>query len=465
MPIFKLLAYNLPIYMDINQSIFKAYDIRGIYPSEINEEAAEKIGQAFVVYLGRKTGKDSPAIAVAHDLRESSPSLSEAFIKGVLKQGGNVYDICKASTPFLYFVLQNIPADGGAMITASHNPAEHNGIKLRGPGGEAIYIENGLKDIQAIASGGIPQAAKEGEMLPANDLSENYISFLANSAAAGKLKIAIDAVGGSTTLYLDRLLKHFPQVEYAPFYFTPDAKFHARHPNPLLPETQEAVKKELAKGGYNFGVIFDGDGDRVLFLDEQGQAVNPEFIFLLFARDSLQGAEKGVYALPLDTTKSVREHITNHGWKVAPTRRGYAFVKAVMEKEHSPFSVEKSGHFFFKEFKYNDSGLLAFLKLAHLLSEARQPLSQIVRSFSNYYTTGEVNFHTNDPTAMLQKLERHFKEGTRSNLDGVMVEFPDWWFNIRPSNTEPVVRLVLEAKTKELFEQKLQEIKTLLAEK
>lgn len=448
----------------INPNIFKAYDIRGIYPSEIDEKTAERIGRAFVLFLSKKTRKKTPALVVALDVRGSSLSLKNAFIKGALAQGGNIHDAGMASTPYFYFVLEKLRAEGGVMITASHNPAEYNGLKLRGPNGEPIYIESGLKDIQKVASRAFAPAKAQGKFFLAKDYSQDYLNFISRKISIRNLKVAIDGVGGCATLYLPRLLNKFSSLAYTPLFFTPHSNFNGRSPNPLLPETQEEIKKELKKGGYRFGVIFDGDGDRAVFLDEKGDAVSADFIFLLLAGEYMKRGRKGVIALPLDTSKSVREYVGKQGWRIAPTRRGYPFVKTEMKKRHSPLSVEKSGHFFFKEFSCNDSALLAFLKLAHVLSRDRRPLSQIVRSLSQYFSAGEINFHMKDTKTVLKKIEKHFKEGKKSKLDGVMVEFPDWWFNARPSNTEPLLRLVLEARTEELYEEKLKELKKILTQ-
>lgn len=463
--IYYILGYNEKV-MKINPEIFKAYDIRGLYPSEVNEELAHKLGRAVVWFVAKKLRRKKLTVLVCRDTRTSSVSLKDALIRGVLESGANVIDAGMGSTPFFYFLLQKISPHAGIMVTASHNPVLYNGFKIRGPGAEPIFIENGLKELEKFCrSASTSKKTISGKILPYRDHVLAYLNFLAKSVTVrSDLKVVIDASGGCAALYLPRLLSRFSFI-YKPLFFTPSEDFHGRTPNPLLPEVQRFAKEELEKSSFHFGVIFDGDGDRAMFLDELGNPVNPEFIFLLLADSFLKRRVKTCFALTIDTSKSIREYLAEHDAKFILCRRGYPFVRTAMRLVKSPLAVEKSGHFFFREFQYGDSGLLAFLRFADFMSRTRRPLSKIINSLERYVSSGEINFSVKNKKETLMRVARKYRDGKKSKLDGITSEFSDWWFNLRPSNTEPLVRLTLEAKDKLLYEEKMREITKLLTKK
>ncbi len=459
--------------MDINPSIFKAYDIRGKVPAEITEAVALQIGRSAAAYFIKKARKPHPAILLCRDVRASSESLAAALAEGIRSQGADVLDGGVSTTPFFYFLIHTTKLDGAVMVTASHNPPEYNGFKIRDSKGGAVSLGSGLERIRDHAmrfrdkpSGRTKAQGKTGA-LP--DMRDAYIDTLAKGAGIGKIKIVLDAAGGSTTLFLPKLLSRFPSVSARTLFFETDGTFRRHDPNPLLPQAQQFAQKELRKGGYRFGAVFDGDGDRVNFFDEKGNLVNPEFVFLLSALAELEARPKSVFALPVDTSRIVEREIRAHGGSVAWCRRGYTFVKKAMQESGAALGVERSGHFFFKSFSYDDSALLAWVRLAGLISRARKPFSSLIKPYVQSAVSGEASLPLKDgkTEVLLAGVRDYYKKaGARlSFLDGVKVEFPDWWVNVRPSNTEPLVRVALEAKTKKLFRQKLKEIGSIIERK
>jgi len=353
------------------------------------------------------------------------------------------------------------------MVTASHNPREYNGLKIRGRSGESIFLGTGLEKIRAIASRGKTRRAKMlGNIEFNNSYREKYISFFSKHISIKRrIRVAIDAGGGSTALFLPQILSLFPNIEYTPLFFEPDGSFKKHPPNPLLPESQKWIKAELGRGKYNFGVAFDGDGDRVMFFDEKANLLDSQFVFLPIALKALEKKRKAVIVLPVDTSRAVRRAIEEHGGRVELSRRGYVFLQTAMRKFASPISVERSGHYFFKDFSYDDSGIFAFLAFAEYVSGSPLPVSKIVEPDIQFASTGELNVTVRDKARALADARNRYRRAPNvrvGEIDGVTIEFPDWWFNIRASNTEPVVRLVIEADTEELLREKRAEIEKLL---
>ncbi len=453
--------------MNIPPHIFKAYDIRGKYPSELDEGAVERIGYATAEYITKKLRKKKGRFFVCRDVRISSEPLRDALVRGIIVQGSDVIDAGVGTSPFFCFLMHQKKADGGIMVTASHNPAEYNGLKIRGRSGESIFLGTGLEKIRAIATAGKTQRIKPlGNILFDHSYREKYISFFSKHIAVRRrIRVAIDAGGGSTALFLPQILARFPNIEYTPLFFGIDGAFKKHPPNPLLPESQKWIKQELERGKYNFGASFDGDGDRVMFFDERANLIDPQFIFLPLALEILKREKGSVFALPVDTSRIVRREIIRGGGKIRLCRRGYVFLQEAMRKSHSPASVERSGHYFFEEFSYDDSGIFALLKFAEFMSKSSLPVSKIIEPYMRFASTGELNFEVRDKAGTIARIKNQYaknKNARISAIDGINVEFPDWWFNIRPSNTEPVVRLVIEADTEELLQQKKSEIEKLL---
>lgn len=422
------------------------------------------MGNATAKFFCQKSRKKQMKILVCRDARISSKAIKGPLVKSIIEHGDEVIDAAIGTTPFFYFLMRVLKPDGGIMITASHNPPEWAGFKIRGRNGSPVSLGTGLEQIKKSAVARKYSKAKTAgmvTMLP-GDWRNKYLDFLAEDIKIGKLRAVVDAGGGSAGLFLPDLLNKFPAVIYKPLFFEPDGSFQKHPPNPLLPEARQFVQKELARGIFQFGAIFDGDGDRVVFFDEKGNGVNPEFIFLFFALEELKKNPRSKFALPVDASKNIREVILEKGGKIKLCRRGYTFVKRAMQEADSPLSVEKSGHFFFRKFSYDDSALLAFLRLANFLSQSRRPLSQLVKPLGRYFSPPEFSFPTKDKTTAMARVKKFYKNAPMSLLDGVSVEFSDWWFNLRPSNTEEVVRLVVEAKNEKLFKEKLKELEGLI---
>ena len=452
--------------MHIRPEIFKAYDIRGKYPREISEVTAERIGSAAARYLGAKARRKRPNILVCRDIRLSSPILMDALSKGILSEGVNILQGGIGTTPFFYFLMNKIKPDGGIMVTASHSPAEYNGFKIQNRDLRAVSLGSGLEVIQKYVKkyGGKPKSTLLGEVTPLPDFSEDYLSFLSEGTAIQKqLKVVIDAAGGAETLFLPKLLSRFPKLMYKPLFFEPDGSFRNHSPNPLLPEAQQYIGSEMKKSDFNFGVLFDGDSDRILFFDEKGSPIRSDFIFALLAEKVLKKKRGALFAATLNISKGVREYIEEKGGRVRLSPQGYPYLQERMRRWNALIGVEMSGHFHFEKTFFRDSALLPFLLLAEFLSESNQPLSRLVAHVRRYAGSNEIAFPTEDKKGVIDRVRKAYeKKAKLSFLDGITVEFPDWWFNIRQSNPDPVVRLVIEADTEELLQQKKSEIEKLL---
>jgi phosphomannomutase len=449
--------------MKINPSIFKAYDIRGKYPNEVNEEAATRIGNATVVYLSKLLKKKRLKIIVCRDVRLSSSSLKNALLEGITSAGGEVLDAGIGTTPYFYFLLQRLKPDGGIMVTASHNPAEYNGFKIRGRGGKEISIGSGLEKIKEIALRGKIVRTASPEVITFQNYVDEYIEFLRRGTRIGSLDAVIDAAGGSTAFFLPKLLTLFDKFIYLPLFFEPDGSFEKHPPNPLLPEAQRFVKNELSKGKFHFGAVFDGDGDRVLFFDEKGNAIRSEYIVALLAANVLKNYPGSAFVFPVNASKNAREYIAELGGKIKISRVGQTFMSEAMKKWRASMGCELSGHFYFRDFFYKDSALMTWLRLAEFLSQTHRPLSQLVKPLEErYISSGEINFQVQNRKAALKRIKYFYRGAKISFLDGITVEYPEWWCNVRPSNTEPLVRLVMEAKTRDIFDAKKKELETII---
>lgn len=454
--------------MKISPSIFQAYDIRGAYPHEIDEAVAQKIGAGAAQFFKNKYHIEAPKILVCRDIRASSPRLMDALVKGLLEAGANVLDGGIGTTPFFYYVLDKIRPDGGIMVTASHSPPKFNGFKVQDRALRAVSLDSGLKTIAALAKkAGIKKAKKMGLFKKIPDCQKEYIAFLADGISISRpVRAVVDAAGGAETLFLPQLLHLFANIHYAPLFFEPDGMFRRHSPNPLLPEAQQFVRNELKKGGYHFGVVFDGDSDRVLFFDERGSVLRADFVFALLAAEELKKEKNATFVLTLNTSKGVREYIKERGGKIILSPQGYPYLQKRMRRYKAVGGVELSGHYHLKKTFYRDSTLAPFLSMAEILSETKEPLSKLIQQVERYVTSEEISFPVVQKQKVIAKIKNYFsktKGAKLSYLDGVTVEFPDWWFNVRAANTEDVVRMSIEAVNKELYQEKRKEIERLLA--
>jgi len=423
--------------------IFKAYDIRGIYGDTLTDELAYKIGRAYATFLS--PGK----VVVGLDMRPHSSGLFEAAARGLVDQGVDVVNVGVVSTPMLYYANGKLGMDGGIIITASHNPAEWNGFKLCREKAIPISGDTGIQEIERIVKEEdfAPKADKPGTIEQC-DIASDYAAHIRELADIEQpLKVCVDYANGMGIVEgraLDGL------IDIDPIFDTLDGSFPNHEANPLKAETYVAIQSKMKAGDYDFGVAFDGDADRAGFLDENGEIVSMDMITALIAKSILQKQAGAAIFYDLRSSKAVKEVIEDNGGRPMMSRVGHAFIKAQMREADAVFAGELSGHYYFKENYYTESSALAVVMVASILSQSGKTLSQMVAPFMRYSPSGEINSEVADTDAVLARLKEQFSgEGEMFELDGVSFEFGDWRFNVRASNTEPLIRLNLEADTAE----------------
>ncbi len=442
----------------LDPKVFKAYDVRGIYPSELDEDGAYAIGRAFVDVFETKR------IAVGHDMRVTSPSMAEAVIRGASEAGADVLELGLVGTEMVYFAVGELGLDGGVAVTASHNPKEYTGLKIVRGGALPVGGESGLLEIRdrAMALSDTSQGLTPGHV-ERYDIWEQYVervlSFV-DLEAIKPLKIVIDAANGMAGVMLPPVLERLPQVEAVRCFFEPDGTFPNHAPNPLLPENREFIVRKTLEEAADFGAAFDGDADRCFFVDDSGEFVPGDFVTALFSELVLEKEPGAKIIYDVRASWAVPETIERAGGIPLMNRVGHAYIKHRMREEAATFGGEVSGHYYFRDFSQADSGVVPFLLMLELVSKRGQKLSEILRPFrETYFITGELNTPVPDVALKLQELEDRFdQEGRISHLDGVSVDAEDWHMNVRPSNTEPLLRLNLEARSKELMESKRDEV-------
>ncbi len=436
--------------------IFKAYDIRGVYGETLTDETAYKIGRAFVTFL--KCRK----VVVGRDMRSHSPAIFDALARGLTIQGAEVIDLGLCSTPMSYFANGKLEADASIMITASHNTAEWNGFKMCREQAIPISGATGIQDIERIVEGEEfdPPAAAPGKIRQHDILSE-YVTHVRRFADLKRpLRLAVD-YANAMGIYEGKVLEGL--VDVTPLFATLDGTFPNHEANPLKPETFQALQQTVRSGGYDFGIAFDGDADRVGFVDEKGDIVPMDLITALIAQVILK-KEKGPIYYDLRSSWAVREVIEENGGTALMSRVGHAFIKQQMRDSGALFAGELSGHYYFRENYYTESSSMAALYVANLVSRSQQSLSDLVRPLRRYYASGEINSKVEDAAEVFRRLREKYSDGKVIELDGLSIEYADWWFNVRPSNTEPLVRLNLEARTRELMESKRDEVLAIIRE-
>ncbi|MBI4870068.1 MAG: phosphomannomutase/phosphoglucomutase [Candidatus Riflebacteria bacterium] len=442
-------------------SIFKAYDIRGIVPDQIDEVLARRIGQAFV------TLRKARSVTVGRDMRVSSPGLARAVVEGARDAGAEVTDIGLVSTPMLNFATAFYGTEGGIQVTASHNPGAYNGFKMCGPGATPVSFDTGIGDIEKWVAGPalrFEPAARRGS-LSEREVFEDYHQFLAKLVKLGNrpLRLVADSANGVTGVREFRILqRYYPEIEG--MFLEPDGNFPNHEPNPLLPENIRPLQDQVLARRADLGIAFDGDGDRVAFVDNLGQAVSGDLVTALIGRAELRRHPGATVLYDLRSSRAVKEDIERLGGVAKKCRVGHSFIKQMMRQENAVLAGELSGHFYFKDKFFLDSGILAALKVLEILSTTDQTMAELVKPLARYHRSGEINFHVKDQDAVLARVEEVFSgKGELSKLDGLSVDCPDWWFNLRKSNTEPLLRINLEANSEDLMKRKLEEVKALLA--
>jgi phosphomannomutase len=445
----------------LDPKVFKAYDVRGIYPDELDEEGAYAIGRAYAEQF------EPARVAVGRDMRLSAPSMSQAVMSGLAESGTEVLDLGMVGTEMVYFAVGSLGLDGGIAVTASHNPKQYTGMKVVRAGALPVGGESGLLDIRDRALSFVEnrgQTPVEGndkeirsyDIWPA--FVDRVLSFV-DVEAIKPLRVVIDAANGMAGAMLPPVLERLP-IEAIRCYFEPDGAFPNHEPNPLLPENREFIVRKTLEETADLGVAFDGDADRCFFVDDTGEFVPGDFATALLADAVLEKEPGAKIIYDVRASWAVPETIERAGGIPIVSRVGHAFIKHVMRQEGAAFGGEVSGHYYFRDFSQADTGVVPFLLMLELISKKAQNLSAILGPFrERYFITGELNTPVADVDEVLERLEgRYSGQGTVSHLDGVSVDAGDWRMNIRPSNTEPLLRLNLEARTREQMERKRDEV-------
>jgi phosphomannomutase len=426
--------------------IFKAYDIRGLAPQEIDTEIAGKIGAAFGQYLhgGR--------IAIGRDMRETSSSLAAALAAGALSSGLKVDDIGMATTPMLYSAIIRLNLQGGAMITASHLPKQYNGIKLCREQAIPLSGDDGLPEIEALTRkiDALPRSQGNARTI---DFLGDYIDELSTFIEGDRdLKVVVDAGNGMGGLDTPRLIPRFDNCEFITMLMQPDGEFPVHVPNPAIPSTTAKLQERVRAEKADLGIAFDGDGDRCGFVDENGDRIPADLMIAVLAEYYLAKSPGATILYDLRSSRAVPERIKDLGGIPLKTRVGHSFIKRKMRKDSAVFAGELSGHYYFQDLGYIDCGLMAMVVMLNLLGKKEESLSGIVRPLMKYARSGEINISTQEPDRMIDVLASAYTDGEQTHLDGLSVEYPSWWFNLRKSHTEPVVRLVIEAEDEDILE-------------
>ncbi len=441
--------------------VFKEYDIRGLYGTEITESLTTDIGRAFVTLLGCRK------VVVGRDMRPHSDNLFAALVRGITEQGADVLDAGRCSTPMSYYANGSLGADASVMITASHNPKEYNGFKLCRAQAVPISGSTGIKDIERIVRerAFAPAAATPGTVT-AVDVTAAYGEHVRKSARLGRrLRVALD-LANAAGIYEAKAFEGL-DLEIVPLYGEPDGTFPHHEGNPLKHETLRDLQALVRQGGFDFGAAFDGDADRCGFVDETGEIIPMDLITGIIARDILDRLGPSTVFYDLRSSWAVKEEIEAHGGTAMMSRVGHAFIKQQMRDHDAVFAGELSGHYYFRDNYVAESSSMALIAIANIVSHGTEPLSALVRPLRRYAASGEINTKLADrsaATAVMAALkDRYAAQGGRAfELDGVSVEFPDWWFNVRCSNTEPLLRLNLEAKNPALMAAKRDEVLALI---
>ena len=449
--------------MNVNPAIFKAYDVRGLYPSEINEAVAGEIGRAFVSYLQARR------IAVSRDMRLSSPTVAAAFIEGALAQGCEVVDYGMLATDMLYYAVASEGLDGGAQITASHNPGKYNGIKMVRRDALPLSGDAGIGEIRDMLLGGTvpPFAAAPGRLEHRELLSayiDHILSFI-DPALVQPFTVVADAGNGMAGVVLPAMFARLP-CRVVEMCYTPDGSFPNHEANPLIEENRAHVVERVVAERADLGIAWDGDADRCFFIDGSGEFVSGDFITALLAEAFLLKHPSATIVYDLRASYAVRDIVARYGGRALMNRVGHAFIKRRMRDEDAIFGGEVTGHYYFRDNFYADNGFIPALLMLELMSKKQQSLAELLAPLrARYFISGEINTKVPGMDAAHEKLNllaMKYNDGSVSRLDGVSVEYADWHFNVRGSNTEPLLRLNLEATSQRLMEEKRDEVLELI---
>lgn len=433
-------------------TIFKSYDIRGIYPTELSEQLVEKIGQAFSSIFSPKT------VVVGFDMRKNSKSLFQALTKSLTSMGADVYSIGLCSTDMIYFAVNYLKADAAIMITASHNPEQYNGLKFCKAGAVPIGYGTGIEKIEKLVMGETKfRVSQKRGKVTQKPLYDAFVEFVTKDASQiTPFKVVIDTGNGMGGLTLPMVMKKLP-LEFTPLFFELDGSFPNHEANPLKYETLDTLRKTVVEKKADMGIAFDGDADRVAFVDEKGEIVSSDLITPLLAEEYLL-AKKQPIVYDVRSSRAVREAISALGGTPIVSKVGHSNIKKLLREKEIVLGGELSGHYYFKDFFYCDSGVFAMVKLLKVLSKKKKPFSSVLAPLRKYFVSGEINNEVEEKEKVMKELRIKYKDGKQMELDGLTVEYPDWWFNVRASNTEPLLRLNVEANYLKLMEKKRDEV-------
>jgi len=451
--------------MALEPKVFKAYDVRGIYPAELDEDGAHAIGRAYVEQFEPAT------IAVGRDMRLSSPAMQEAFVRGAAEAGADVVDVGMIGTEMLYYAVGELGLDGGATVTASHNPKDYTGAKIVRRGALPVGADSGLLEIrdralslQDVSRGQTPDVSGRVDRRDIyGGFVEKVMSFI-DAEAVERLRVVVDAANGMAGAMLPPILERLP-IDAVRCFFDPDGRFPNHEPNPLLEENREFIVAKVKEEGADLGIAFDGDADRCFFVDDTGEFVPGDFVTALLAESMLEKDPGGTIIYDVRASWAVRDAVERLGGTAVMSRVGHAFIKLRMREVDAVFAGEVSGHYYFRDFYQADSGTIPALLMLELVSERGQKLSELLRPLrERYFLTGEINTPVADVALTLQRLKEHFADqGEISHLDGISITAGDWHLNVRPSNTEPLLRLNLEALDPALRDRKRDEALTVIS--
>lgn len=454
--------------MRYSQAIFKAYDIRGVYGQDFDESFAYQLGVAYASLRRTELGTNTLRVVVGRDMRLSSPMLQEALIRGLLESGVDVIDIGLVPTPSFYFAVAHYGYDGGIQVSASHNPQEYNGFKVVRQLALPMGLDSGLRDLQHLIEENItPKAVKSGSLISRNDVLAEQASYdiqFINVEEIKPFRIIIDTANAMGSVYFDALLPHLPQLEVQKMNWELDGTFPAHEADPYKVENIKALAEAVKEQKADLGIATDGDSDRIFFVDNEGVALEPGITRAIMAKLFLQDQPHATIAYDIRPGKITYDTIIAAGGKPLVTHVGHSLIKEAMIDTGAYFGGESSGHFFLnmgKEGCYEVPGIV-LLKLLVELSRSKQTLAEYVKPYQKYAHSGEINFKISNGEEKLAALAEHYQAGKQNMFDGLTVEYPDFWFNVRLSNTEPLLRLNVEAQDKKILDEKVKELSDLL---
>lgn len=459
---------------NFNPNIFRLYDIRGLYPEEINAKGVYVIARSFILYLKKETGKNNLTVCIGRDTRISSEEFFDAFTVGVIDEGGKVINIGVVTTPMLYFAVSFGGYDGGVNITASHNPNPFNGLKLVREKAIPIGGDSGLGDIKRVAESfedvSYSSVPPQKDLIEEKNMIDEYTKDVlrladGDSGSLSGLRVVVDAGNGTSGPIVEGVFKNFTGLDLTPIYFEPDGRFPNHIPDPLLRENLEDIISAIKNGGgkFDLGVAFDGDGDRAVFLDERGEPIRSDLIVALVARIVLRENPSANIAYDIRSSRVVERVIKEAGGRPIMTRVGHTLIKAKMRKDNILFSGELSGHYYWGDGFFYEVPFYVILKVLKEIKDSGMKISELINSLpQGYYHSGEINFEVEDKKGKIKEIEEKFKNGKISHMDGLLIDYKDWWFNVRSSNTEPYLRLVVEADSPEKLEEKVSLLKGII---